>query len=102
MTLVERHADRLKLKDGAGTVPGLWDANAIRRLIDNLAGNAVKYGTSDTAVTLSLTKLAHDQMEMAVHNEGNPLSQEDEEAICRPFYRTDLLSSGKDSVGGSD
>ena len=97
--LTELHGNRFQVTNEAGVVAGKWDGKAIRRLVENLAGNAIKYGKSDTPVTVRLIK-ADDQVEIAVHNEGNPISRKEQETIFHPFHRAGSASNGKNAGWG--
>lgn len=92
--LTELHGARFRMRNEAGAVPGLWDGKAIRRVVENLAGNAVKYGQRDAPISLSLTR-SEDWAELAVHNEGNAISLKEQDAIFLPFYRTPSATSGR-------
>jgi signal transduction histidine kinase len=52
------HPDRLIELEVEGDVQGLWDANRLRQMLGNLVINALKYGATDTPVTVGLTGLA--------------------------------------------
>ncbi len=95
----ELHGARIRWRNEAGAVPGLWDGKAIRRVVENLTGNAVKYGQRDALITLSLTRL-DDGVELAVHNEGNAISHEDQKTIFDPFHRTHSAASSTHSGWG--
>ena len=45
----------------------------MRRVIENLATNAVKYGTPSTPITFTLQQ-TETQISLAVHNEGDPIA----------------------------
>jgi signal transduction histidine kinase len=62
------------------------DGSAIRRIIENLCNNAVKYGASEKNVTISV-KATHDMIRLAVHNEGEPISAENQMKLFEPFER---------------
>lgn len=66
---------------------GFWDCSNLRRVIENLAGNAVKYGDSQSPITISLEQKP-DAVEIAVHNEGEPISPEDQTVIFEHTKRT--------------
>jgi signal transduction histidine kinase len=97
--LIERHGDRFKVRNDAGRLQGEWDVSAIRRLIENLAGNAVKYGANQALVTIGLSTIG-DDAEITVHNEGNPILLVDQEEIFQYFRQADQAFSGKDSGWG--
>ena len=67
------HGDRFVL-DSKGPVIGKWDCDALRRTVENLLGNAVKYGAPDTAITLRL-RTGTKNIELTVHNEGPPIPE---------------------------
>lgn len=62
------------------------DPLGLRRIIENLATNAVKYGAADAPVRISLVK-NEDRVELHVENKGNPISEEDQRTIFKPFHR---------------
>jgi signal transduction histidine kinase/CheY-like chemotaxis protein len=97
--LTELHGNRFRMINEAGAVVGQWDGKAIRRLVENLAGNAVNDGKGESPVTVSLAQ-AGDQVEIAVHNEGNPISPTDQEAIFQPFHRAGSALNGNNSGWG--
>jgi signal transduction histidine kinase len=59
----------------------------IRRVIENLATNAVKYGVPDTPITLTLQQ-TKTQIEMTIHNEGDPIAPEAQSILFQQFRRT--------------
>ncbi len=71
----------------------LFDCDAYRRMIENLATNAVKYGSKDTPITLSLTR-KDSTLEISMHNEGNPIPAQDQKTIFEPFKRTESAEKG--------
>lgn len=74
-------------------INGVWDASAMRRILDNLASNAIKYGDENKPITIHLKKL-NDQIQICVHNEGNVISMSDQKAIFLPFYRSSSVKNG--------
>lgn len=73
---------------------GLWDAKALRRVIDNLLGNAFKYGTPKSDVALEVVDLGAD-VRVAVRNQGNPLSEDEISSLFDPYVRTKAAETGK-------
>lgn len=55
---------------------GIFDATAIRRLLENLITNAVKYGESEKPISLKVVKECERFLSLAVHNFGPPIPQE--------------------------
>lgn len=67
----------------------------IRRVIENLAINAVKYGAPDTPITLTLQQ-NETQISLTVHNEGEPIAPDAQSILFQQFRRT---TSAEDQTG---
>jgi PAS domain S-box-containing protein len=92
------HGERFSLQ-GEERLQGDWDAQAIRRLLENLCNNAIKYGDPTGRVTVTLND-GRDQAELAVHNWGTPIPPEDQTRLFEHFARTKSAeSSGKKGWG---
>ena len=59
----------------------------IRRVIENLAINAVKYGNATTPITLTLQQ-TETQISLTIHNEGNPIALDAQSILFQQFRRT--------------
>jgi signal transduction histidine kinase len=82
-----------------GPVCGFWSWDAMRRLLENLLTNAVKYSTPHSPITISLSA-PDNHMRLSVHNQGPPLSPEEQARIFRPFERgKSARQSGKRGWG---
>ena len=66
----------------------LGEAEQLRRLVNILLDNAVKYAASNTAVRMTLDKVGK-QAVLAVENEGVPIPAEKLEHLFDRFYRAD-------------
>ena len=66
----------------------LGEAEQLRRLVNILLDNAVKYAAPNTAVYLTLDK-AGKQAILAVENEGEPIPTENLQHLFDRFYRAD-------------
>lgn len=76
-------------------VDGFWDRKAMRRIIENLCSNAVKYGEPKKPITLSF-KRAGDSVQLSVHNEGGLIAPEEQARIFELFGRSQTAQdSGK-------
>jgi signal transduction histidine kinase len=75
---------------GDRTVRGIWNADQLRRAVWNLCENAIKYGTEDAPVSLTVAPHA-DGAELTVHNEGPPISHEDQVKLFKPFSGHDWI-----------
>ncbi|HLL21022.1 MAG TPA: HAMP domain-containing sensor histidine kinase, partial [Kofleriaceae bacterium] len=83
--LTALHGDRFVVC-GAHRLVGRWSASGIRRIVENLCSNAVKYGASDTPVTVTIR--AHAGLAtIAVHNVGTPIPAVDIPSLFEPFRR---------------
>ncbi len=78
------HSDRFELETVNVRITA--DPAGLRRIIENLAANAIKYGASDAPVRISLAK-HEDRVELHVENKGAPISEEDQRTIFEPFNR---------------
>jgi len=68
------------------SLAGYWSPYDLKRVIENLASNAVKYGEKDTLITLRLRDLNH-QIQFSVHNTGNPIPPDQQSLLFEPFQR---------------
>ncbi|HEY9301574.1 MAG TPA: HAMP domain-containing sensor histidine kinase, partial [Phormidium sp.] len=59
----------------------------MRRVIENLAINAIKYGTPDTPITLTLEQ-TEKHINLTIHNEGNPIALDAQSILFQQFRRT--------------
>ena len=58
----------------------------IRRVIENLAINAVKYGEPSTPITLTLEQ-TETQISLTIHNEGDPIALDAQSILFQQFRR---------------
>lgn len=68
-------------------VHGKWGAEAIRRAVENLLNNAVKYSDKDTAIEVGV-KTVEGHVLVEVTNTGPPIPAEQTEAIFQLFRRS--------------
>ncbi|SOD41995.1 Signal transduction histidine kinase [Nitrosovibrio sp. Nv4] len=85
------HGARVQLI--AEAARGCWDREAIKRAIENLIGNALKYGAPDTPIRIKIDSL-HERVMLTVHNEGEPIPPEQMESIFQVFQRAGAASQG--------
>ncbi|MEP0892423.1 HAMP domain-containing sensor histidine kinase [Leptolyngbya sp. FACHB-16] len=76
-------------------VRGNCSLKEIRRVIENLAINAVKYGAPDTPITLTLQQ-NETQISLTIHNEGEPIAPDAQSILFQQFRRT---TSAEDQTG---
>ena len=78
-------------------IDGYWDCQAIRRIIENLSSNAVKYGNPLEKVSFKLTyDEKADQVQIEIHNFGNPIDSDTQIEMFNPYKRAE---SSKDQKG---
>ncbi|MGZ3686776.1 MAG: sensor histidine kinase [Bdellovibrionota bacterium] len=82
----------MKLRS-SGTLVGKWSCKDLQRVIENLITNAVKYGYDASPITLTLMDLGG-EVELSVHNFGNPIPQEDQRNLFEAFERARAADSG--------
>jgi signal transduction histidine kinase len=92
------HGDRFLLV-APTSIQGTWNRKDLRRVIDNLCGNAIKYGDSTGSVTITLGQVG-EEAHVDVHNEGNPISAEDRTAMFDQHHRSaSATASGQKGWG---
>ena len=69
-------------------IMGFWNPAGIRRAVENLGLNAVKYGSKGRPITITLYSNADNAM-ISVHNEGNEIQEADRAKLFDRFYRTE-------------
>lgn len=79
------HGDRFVL-DAPAQITGYWSRDGMRRVLENLLTNAAKYSAPNTPIVVKVREL-DGRMQMSIHNEGPPLSAEDQAKILEPFER---------------
>jgi PAS domain S-box-containing protein len=78
-------------------VVGHWSPDGLRRIIENLCGNAVKYGTENSKITVTIEP-RDETILLSVHNVGNPIPEEEQARLFVHFRRAD--SAEKSSKKG--
>lgn len=74
---------------------GHWDEEGLRRVLDNLVNNAIKYGTPNKTITIGLESQGS-WVELSVHNWGGQLTEEEIKKLFNQFNRAKAAEkSGK-------
>ncbi|WP_375754405.1 ATP-binding protein [Corallococcus exercitus] len=63
------------------------DPLALRRIVENLASNAAKYGAPGTPIEVQLDR-SGSQVMLQVRNQGTPIAASELQTIFEPFHRT--------------
>ncbi len=96
--LASVHGDRFVLV-APETIAGTWCSSQLRRAIENLVQNALKYGDPDTQIEVRL-QLQATELWISVHNDGPAISSEELPMLFEPFRRLrTAIKSGKRGWG---
>jgi signal transduction histidine kinase len=68
--------------------PGYWCRDALKRALENLLGNALKYGDCSQPILIHLARTDGRQL-MSVYNEGPPISRDKMGQIFTAYFRDD-------------
>lgn len=82
-----------------GSVKGWWDHSAIKRVMENLVGNALKYGDMNAPIRVSYTEV-YERLVLMVHNQGQPIPPEEQDDIFHIFKRAQAAKQGKSNGWG--
>jgi signal transduction histidine kinase len=77
----------------ARPVKGYWDRAALKRTLENLVSNAVKYGSPGTPVTIKVDEV-YGRLLLSVHNEGAPIPPDEQECIFQMYRRAESAIRG--------
>ena len=67
-------------------IRGIFDGTAIRRIVENLVSNAVKYGDTDRPVKIKVEDLG-EEVVVRVHNFGDPIPESSRKSIFKFLSR---------------
>lgn len=70
-----------------GDIIGYWNPKALRRIVDNLVVNALKYGAANESIIVSAQELDR-EVAITVHNRGPVIPSEEQGVIFQQFRRT--------------
>ncbi len=82
------HGEIFRLSFNSQPIVGEYNQYAIKRSMDNLINNAIKYGDTSRPISLIVNKTREGTLEISVHNYGNPLTDEELKHIFNPYYRS--------------
>lgn len=80
------NADRFEV-ESSGECLGVWDTDCLRRVIENLATNAIKHGEKDRPVTFIVFQDGP-QAFFKVHNFGDPIPKEEWPKLFQKFTKS--------------
>jgi PAS domain S-box-containing protein len=93
------HGDRFILRTDS-SIEGHWSCDGIRRILENLCLNAVKYGSSVHPITLTISLLSENRVSLEVHNEGNPIAPENQANLFLPYRRIESTNVARQKGWG--
>jgi signal transduction histidine kinase len=85
------HGPRFEVQ--GGSVRGWWGRAELERALENLIGNAVKYGLPDTPIRIVYSS-EHGRVLLTVHNEGDPIPPDQVETVFQVFRRAMAAKQG--------
>jgi len=88
----EIYRPEFSFKCSEDEIHAVFDPIALRRLIENLITNAVKYGDSDRPITIRLEN-TEDWVQLSVHNYGNPIDEDKQQSIFQFLEMGDQTSN---------
>jgi len=90
--LTSIHGNRFKLEAPETYICPL-DPMGMRRVIENLCSNAIKYGDPKTPISVAI-KQSNNRMLLSIHNEGMAIPRKDHATLFNQFQRTDSAQTG--------
>lgn len=79
------HGNRIQIQ-AHQSITGKWNRDGLFRAIENLVGNALKFGTCNTPVTVLLSQSDTIAI-LKVHNEGNPIPLSEQSTLFKKFVQ---------------
>ena len=70
----------------SGDCDGEWDQARLGQVFSNLIGNAIQYSPDDSKITVKIIG-KDDQVTISVHNDGEPISSDDQKSIFKSMTR---------------
>jgi signal transduction histidine kinase len=81
------HPRELVLETRTANTSGNWDVERIAQVVSNLVSNALRYGSKERPIQISLEDAQSDAMVIAVHNDGEPIAPALLPHLFEPYKR---------------
>ena len=88
------HAHPGRVSVSGDSVDVSWSREEIKRALENLAANALKYGDADMPIAFKVDCIGGRAM-LSVHNHGNPIAAEEIEDIFQFYQRARAAGKNK-------
>lgn len=85
------HGDHFVFQ-GEKELIGYWSCFDLERVVENLVGNAIKYGSAKTPITVTLTR-SNELATLSVHNFGPSVPLKDQDSVFDSFFRSNDVES---------
>lgn len=93
------HSNRFMFLNETATLKCVCDSQAVRRVIENLADNAIKYGDQEEKIHIRLKK-ENNFAVISVNNKGEPIPASNLQDLFKQYRRApDAVSSGQKGWG---
>lgn len=83
-----QYAGEISIKCDHPSLEGNYDCKALRRALDNLIQNAIKYGDQQSVITVGCRHM-NDYIELSVHNDGPPIPIDQQAKIFSRYYQAE-------------
>lgn len=83
---IEIYSNDVNFKCNDEKIVGVFDPSAVKRAVENLVTNAVKYGDQSKPITITVEN-APEIVAIKVHNYGNPIDPANQESIFNFLHR---------------
>ncbi|GGY01293.1 sensor histidine kinase [Massilia dura] len=87
----------LQVETAEPAIDGHWCRSSLRRALENLVNNAIKYG-DDAPVRVGIAQV-RGRLMLSVHNEGNPIPKERHNRIFEYLHRDSGVSTDGWGIG---
>jgi signal transduction histidine kinase len=84
---------------GPERLEGVWDPDRLDQVLTNLISNAVKYSPDGGEILITIEMREGDQVELAVHDQGIGIPEDEQGELFRPFARSETVQRAISGVG---
>ena len=89
----ENHPASIQITRNDHSLSGFCDPEMMRRALDNLISNAIKYGEEDGEIVVCCQQSDERTVSLSVHNRGNAIPEDQQAKIFSRHYRVHQQSS---------